>query len=129
MDLLLNTLHQQKMQSSRPTGSATCPGHTLGLDLGTSELKALLLADVLQVVVHIGEDSKLGAVLGAARLAALGLGEPSAGRIASICRAPKPLHPLHSRPSAALERRLALYRSSYQALRPVFPNFTAGAPP
>jgi xylulokinase len=92
-----------------------------------STLWAQLLADVLQVRVLIGEASNVGAALGAARLAALGLGEPSAGRIAEICRAPKPLHRLEPRPSAVLERRLSTFRSTYQALRPVFSSSSSAA--
>jgi xylulokinase len=85
-----------------------------------STLWAQLLADVLQVRVLIGEASNVGAALGAARLAALGLGASSDARIADVCRAPRPLHRLEPRPSAVLERRLGTFRSTYQALRPVF---------
>jgi xylulokinase len=94
-----------------------------------STLWAQLLADVLQVRVLIGEASNVGAALGAARLAALGLGELSAARITEICHAPKPLHRLEPRASAVLERRLATYRSTYQALRPVFSSASTGDKP
>jgi xylulokinase len=85
-----------------------------------STLWAQLLADVLQVRVLIGEASSVGGALGAARLAALGLGEISAARIADICRAPTTLHRLEPKPTNTLEHRLTTYRSAYQALRPVF---------
>jgi xylulokinase len=94
-----------------------------------SALWAQLLADVLQVRVLIGEASSVGGALGAARLAALGLGDISAARIADICRAPKTLHRLEPQASAALEQRLATYRSAYQALRPVFSSSFKGPPP
>jgi xylulokinase len=94
-----------------------------------STLWAQLLADVLQVRVLIGEASSVGGALGAARLAALGLGDINAARIADICRAPTPLHRLEPHPSAALERRLATYRSAYQALRPVFSSSAKGTQP
>ncbi len=94
-----------------------------------STLWAQLLADVLQVRVLIGEASNVGAALGAARLAALSLGELSAARIADICRAPKPLHRLEPRLSAVLEQRLARYRSTYRALRPVFSSSSTGPQP
>jgi xylulokinase len=94
-----------------------------------SALWAQLLADVLQVRVLIGEASSVGGALGAARLAALGLGELNAARIADICRAPKALHRLEPKPSAALEHRLATYRSAYQALRPVFSSSFKGPQP
>ncbi len=85
-----------------------------------STLWAQLLADVLGVRVLIGEDSSVGAALGAARLAALSLGDVDAARIADICRPPKTLHRFEPQDSDVLERRLALYRSAYPALRPVF---------
>jgi xylulokinase len=94
-----------------------------------SPLWAQLLADVLQVRVLIGEASSVGGALGAARLAALGLGEINAARIAEICRAPKALHRLELKPSAALEHRLASWRSAYQALRPVFSSSFKGPQP
>jgi xylulokinase len=94
-----------------------------------STLWAQLLADVLQVRVLIGEASSVGGALGAARLAALGLGELNAARIADICRAPKALHRLEPKPSATLEQRLATYRSAYQALRPVFSSSFKGPQP
>jgi xylulokinase len=94
-----------------------------------STLWAQLLADVLQVRVLIGEASSVGGALGAARLAALGLGELNAARIADICRAPKALHRLDPKPSATLEQRLATYRSAYQALRPVFSSSFKGPQP
>jgi xylulokinase len=84
-----------------------------------SVMWAQLLADVLQVRVLIGQASNLGAALGAARLALLGLGDASAERIGDICRAPRPQHRLEPRPSVVLERRLATYRATYQALRTV----------
>jgi xylulokinase len=94
-----------------------------------STLWAQLLADVLQVRVLIGEASSVGGALGAARLAALGLGEINAARIADICRAPTTLHRLEPRPTATLEHRLATYRSAYQALRPVFASSAKGPQP
>jgi xylulokinase len=92
-----------------------------------STLWAQLLADVLQVRVLIGQASNVGAALGAARLAALGLGEINAARIADICRAPKTLHRLEPKASAALEQRLTTFRSAYQALRPVFSSSSKGS--
>jgi xylulokinase len=94
-----------------------------------STLWGQLLADVLQVRVLIGEASSVGGALGAARLAALGLGEINAARIADICRPPKTLHRLEPQPCAALEQRLLTYRSAYQALRPVFSSSFKGPPP
>lgn len=94
-----------------------------------STLWAQLLADVLQVRVLIGEASSVGGALGAARLAALGLGEINAARIAEICRAPTTLHRFEPHPSARLEHRLATYRSAYQALRPVFSSSFKGPQP
>jgi xylulokinase len=94
-----------------------------------STLWAQLLADVLQVRVLIGEASSVGAALGAARLAAIGLGDINASRIADICRAPKALHRFEPRPSAALEHRLSAFRSAYQALRPVFSSSSKEPPP
>ncbi len=94
-----------------------------------STLWAQLLADVLQVRVLVGEASSVGGALGAARLAALGLGEINAARIADICRAPTTLHRFEPKPSAALEHRLATYRGAYQALRSVFTSHSKGPPP
>jgi xylulokinase len=94
-----------------------------------STLWAQLLADVLQARVLIGEASSVGGALGAARLAALGLGEINAARIADICRAPTTLHRFEPKPSAALEHRLATYRGAYQALRPVFFSSSKGPSP
>jgi xylulokinase len=94
-----------------------------------STLWAQLLADVLQVRVLIGQASSVGGALGAARLAALGLGDISAARIADVCRAPKALHRLEPQLSATLEHRLATYRSAYQALRPVFSSSFKGPQP
>jgi xylulokinase len=94
-----------------------------------SALWAQLLADVLQVRVLIGEASSVGGALGAARLAALGLGDISTARIADICRAPKTLHRLEPKPTPTLEHRLTTYRGAYQALRPVFLSSFKGPPP
>ncbi len=94
-----------------------------------STLWAQLLADVLQVRVLIGEASSVGGALGAARLAALGLGDINAARIAEICRTPAALHRLEPHPSVALEERLTTYRSAYQALRPVFTFSAKGIQP
>jgi xylulokinase len=94
-----------------------------------STLWAQLLADVLQVRVLIGEASSVGGALGAARLAALGLGDISAARIADVCRAPKTLHRLEPKPTTTLEHRLTTYRGAYQALRPVFSSSFKGPPP
>ncbi len=91
-----------------------------------STLWAQLLANVLGVRVLIGEASSVGAALGAARLAALGLGDCSAERTAAICRPPKTLHSFEPRASSVLEQRLATYRSAYQALRPVFSTSSTG---
>jgi xylulokinase len=84
-----------------------------------STLWAQLLADVLGVRVLIGEDSSVGAALGAARLAQLCGEDLSAARIAQVCRAPKVLHQLTPAPSKLLVQRLAAFRSAYPALRPV----------
>lgn len=94
-----------------------------------STLWAQLLADVLQVRVLIGEASNVGAALGAARLAALGLGDVNAVRIAEICRPPATLHRFEPHPSATPLHRLATYRSTYQALRPVFSSSFKGPQP
>jgi xylulokinase len=94
-----------------------------------STLWAQLLADVLQVRVLIGEASSVGGALGAARLAALGLGDLNAARIADICRTPKTLHRFEPHPSATLEQRLSTYRGAYQALRPVFTSLSEGSTP
>jgi xylulokinase len=94
-----------------------------------STLWAQLLADVLQVRVLIGQASSVGGALGAARLAALGLGEINAARIADICRAPTTLQRFEPHPSARLEHRLATYRAAYQALRPVFSSSSKGPQP
>ncbi len=94
-----------------------------------STLWAQLLADVLQVRVLIGEASNVGAALGAARLAALGLDNVNAARIAEICRAPKTLHRLEPTASATLEHRLTTYRGAYLALRPAFTSLSKGPPP
>lgn len=93
-----------------------------------STLWAQLLADVLDVRVLIGQDSNVGAALGAARLALLASGDITAARIAEVCRAPKTLHRLDPHPSAALNQRLATYRSAYRALRPVFTSSTGHKP-
>jgi xylulokinase len=87
-----------------------------------STLWAQLLADVLGVRVLIGQASNVGAALGAARLALLGLRGSGSAQVAEICRTPKPLHRLQPRPDAALERRLRLYRDTYRSLRPLFRN-------
>ncbi len=94
-----------------------------------STLWAQLLADVLQVRVLIGQASSVGAALGAARLAALSQGELSAARIAAVCRAPETLHRFEPQASAALEKRLATFRSAYRALRPVFSSSSTGSAP
>ncbi len=93
-----------------------------------STLWAQLLADVLDVRVLIGQASNVGAALGAARLALLGSGDLTAARITQVCRAPKTLHRLEPQPLAALNQRLANYRSTYRALRPVFTSSTGPKP-
>jgi xylulokinase len=85
-----------------------------------STLWAQLLADVLGVRVLIGEDSSVGAALGAARLAALSLADVDAARIADICRTPKTLHRFEAQGSDVLDRRLARYRSAYPSVRHLF---------
>jgi xylulokinase len=93
-----------------------------------STLWAQLLADVLDVRVLIGQASNLGAALGAARLALLSDGDLTAARIAEVCCAPQTLYRLDPHPSAALNQRLANYRSTYRALRPVFTSSTGQQP-
>jgi xylulokinase len=86
-----------------------------------STLWAQLLADALSLRVVIGEASSVGAALGAARLAQLCEGEASAIRIKRICQAPKTTHTCAPQAAGmqAAQRRQALFRATYQSLRPV----------
>jgi xylulokinase len=87
-----------------------------------STLWAQLLADVLGVRVLIGEASNVGAALGAARLALLGLmgqGGFDAERLAQVCRPPKTMHRFEPQTTAQQSERLAAFRATYRALRPL----------
>jgi xylulokinase len=87
-----------------------------------STLWAQLLADTLVCKVLVGEDSGVGAALGAARLARLCETGASADQLDSICRKPKTVHTIEPQSDGArlAQRRHAIFRSMYQQLKPVF---------
>lgn len=90
-----------------------------------SALWAQLLASALEVTVRVGQDSSVGAALGAARLARLcNLGEPAswAGRIDTLCSKPPALAeyvPIEQEVLLA-RRRQQQFRAAYASMKPLF---------
>ncbi len=87
-----------------------------------SEWWAQLLADALEVDIHIGKDSSVGAALGAARLAQLSIEGTAPATLAAVCKKPEVDRTYQARPQerAMLARRYALFGAAYQAMKPVF---------
>ncbi len=87
-----------------------------------SALWAQLLANALDVKVEIGQDSGVGAALGAARLAQLCESDASVDLIEAICRKPKINSAFQPQADAVRlsEKRQKLFRSTYQSMKPIF---------
>ncbi|MET3106391.1 xylulokinase [Oxalobacteraceae bacterium GrIS 2.11] len=87
-----------------------------------SHFWAQLLANTLETPVRIGQESSVGAALGAARLAQLCVNEPTQDQIERICSKPITNHEFQPQIDEAiwLEKRQQLFRSTYQQLKPVF---------
>jgi xylulokinase len=86
-----------------------------------------LLAAALDRDLVVVQDGDIGPALGAARLAIIASGD---GDIASVCHKPRPVAEVRSDPAlrAALQRRRAIYRSLYPALRSAFAQSIASEP-
>ena len=87
-----------------------------------SQWWAQLLANVLEVNIDIGQESSVGAALGAARLAKLCMSDCSLNQIELICSKPVIQHAFQPRLNEVkiLEKRQQLYRATYQQLKPIF---------
>jgi len=87
-----------------------------------SLLWAQLLANALESTIQIGQESSVGAALGAARLAQLCVTEPSSEQVGLICSKPVIEHEFKPQIDEVrlLEKRQQLYRSTYLQLQPVF---------
>jgi len=87
-----------------------------------SLLWAQLLANVLESTIQIGQESSVGAALGAARLAQLCVTNPSDTQIETICKKPVIQHEFQPQIDEVrlLEKRQQLYRFTYLQLQPVF---------
>lgn len=87
-----------------------------------SPLWAQLLADALELEIAVGQDSGVGAAIGAARLAQLSQTPCSPNDIDRVCSRPNVLHRYVPKEKGVqlARRRQSIYRSSYQALRGVF---------
>ena len=87
-----------------------------------SRLWAQLLANALQLTMQIGEESSVGAALGAARLARLCDPDALADRLELVCSKPVITDVFQPQIDEVrrLEKRLQLYRSTYQQLKPLF---------
>jgi xylulokinase len=87
-----------------------------------SALWAQLLANTLEIKVEIGQDSGVGAALGAARLAWLCETNASAEQIDATCLKPKANFVFHPQVAEVRlqEKRQQLFRSAYQSLKPIF---------
>ncbi len=87
-----------------------------------SLLWAQLLANALESTIQIGQESSVGAALGAARLAQLCVSGTATDQIQAVCKKPVILHEFKPQIDdvRVLEKRQQLYRSTYQQLKPVF---------
>ena len=87
-----------------------------------SQLWAQLLANALESTIQIGQESSVGAALGAARLAQLCVTESSPAQIEKICSKPAIQHEFKPQPDEVrlLEKRQQLFRTTYLQLQPVF---------
>jgi xylulokinase len=87
-----------------------------------SALWAQLIANTLDVKVEIGQDSGVGAALGAARLARLCEAETTVDQLDAICRKPKTNFVFYPQADAVRlqEKRQKLFRSTYQSMKPIF---------
>lgn len=80
------------------------------------------MADALELEIAVGQDSGVGAAIGAARLAQLSQTPCSPNDIDRVCSRPNVLHRYVPKEKGVqlARRRQSIYRSSYQALRGVF---------
>ena len=87
-----------------------------------SEFWAQLLADVLEVDIHIGKDSNVGAALGAARLAQLCIEGTAPATLAKVCTKPAIERAFRPRAEqqAILSKRYAQFGAAYGAMQPIF---------
>ena len=87
-----------------------------------SMLWAQLMADALNAKIFIGQDSGVGAALGAARLGRLCETGTSEEWLSRVCRPPHMLHQFSPSEHGVRvsQHRQAIYRSAYQQLRPIF---------
>ncbi len=89
-----------------------------------SALWAQLLSSTLEVTVRVGQDSSVGAALGAARLAhlcELG-GTPTVDQLEAICGKPATISEFHPDPHELRlsQRRQQQFRSAYTSMKPLF---------
>jgi xylulokinase len=91
-----------------------------------SLLWAQLLANSLEINIQIGQESSVGAALGAARLARLCVSDFSSNQIEVICSKPIINHAFQPQLNEVnmLAKRQQLYRSTYQQLKPIFKAVT-----
>jgi len=87
-----------------------------------SQFWAQLLANALETTMQIGQESSVGAALGAARLAKLCVSDCTPALVEQLCSKPVTEHAFQPQIDEVklLEKRQQLYRSTYRHLKPLF---------